>query len=423
MTSVTQLADSGDPMRMRDLVRMKALATGLLIFATLVFVAMQIWSDSTDGVVWGYVEAAAEAAMVGGIADWFAVTALFRHPLRLPIPHTAIIPKRKDEIGRTLGTFVQDNFLQSEVLSERLSQAGIGGRLADWMIDPVNANAAGRQLGAIVSGITEVLQDDEIQAGIEEALSERLRKINVAPLAGRGIDFLVDGGHHESVLDASLSGVSHVLSDNRDVLRHRLTTESPWWVPEPIDDKVFDRLFSGVTSFTADLASQRDHQLRKNLDVRVRELAEQLKTSPEMHAKAEEVKEEFLAHPEVRAWMNDLWINIKSALVEASNDPESELRVRFEEVLVSGGERLKADPELQAKVDKWVAGAVSYVADQSKGEVADLIASTVEKWDPEETGKLIELQVGRDLQFIRINGTVVGGVAGLVIHAIAHLLG
>ncbi len=418
---MSSLVDAEDPAAAANLSRMKAGATALLVFAAVVYVALQI--VDFEGTVWGYVEAAAEAAMVGGLADWFAVTALFRHPLGLPIPHTAIIPKRKNEIGRTLGTFVQDNFLQSEILADRLTQAGIGARLGDWMIDPDNANAAGKQLGAIVSGLTEVLQDDEVQAGIESALTAKLDDLDVAPLAGKAVDFVVDGGHHEAILDASLSGVAQVLEDNRLILRHRLTTESPWWVPEPVDDVVFDRLYAGMTSFLADLSGQPNHELRKNLEVRVQDLSEQLKNSPDMQNRAEQVKAEFLAHPEVRAWITDLWANIKTAVVDAANDPESELRVRFEEVLRSGGHRLKADPALQEKVDRWVAGAVTYVADQSSDEVADLIATTVEKWDPEDTGRRIELQVGKDLQFIRINGTVVGGVAGLAIHAVSQLLG
>lgn len=415
------MVDAEDPAAAANLSRMKAGASSLLLFAAAVYVALQIFD--LEGTVWGYVEAAAEAAMVGGLADWFAVTALFRHPLGLPIPHTAIIPKRKDEIGRTLGTFVQDNFLQSEILAERLTQAGIGERLGDWMVDPVNADAAGRQLGAIVSGLSDVLQDDEIQEGIEHVLTTKLDELDVAPIAGKAVDFVVDGGHHEAIMDASLSGVSQILEDNRLILRRRLTTESPWWVPEPVDDVVFDRLYAGMSSFIADLAGQREHELRKNVEGRVQELADQLKNSPDMAARAEQVKAEFLAHPEVREWMAELWANIKTAVIDAANDPDSELRSRFTEVMISGGNRLKDDPVLQEKVDGWVAGAVTYVADQSKDEVADLIATTVEKWDPEDTGRRIELQVGKDLQFIRINGTVVGGIAGLVIHAVSQLLG
>ena len=415
------MVDAEDPAAAANLSRMKAGASSLLLVAAAVYVALQIFD--LEGTVWGYVEAAAEAAMVGGLADWFAVTALFRHPLGLPIPHTAIIPKRKDEIGRTLGTFVQDNFLQSEILAERLTQAGIGERLGDWMVDPVNADAAGRQLGAIVSGLSDVLQDDEIQEGIEHVLTTKLDELDVAPIAGKAVDFVVDGGHHEAIMDASLSGVSQILEDNRLILRRRLTTESPWWVPEPVDDVVFDRLYAGMSSFIADLAGQREHELRKNVEGRVQELADQLKNSPDMAARAEQVKAEFLAHPEVREWMAELWANIKTAVIDAANDPDSELRSRFTEVMISGGNRLKDDPVLQEKVDGWVAGAVTYVADQSKDEVADLIATTVEKWDPEDTGRRIELQVGKDLQFIRINGTVVGGIAGLVIHAVSQLLG
>ncbi len=419
MASTMQLTPD-DQARASNLRLMKAQATLLLLVATAVYVYAKVTGDRTG--VLGYVEATAEAAMVGGIADWFAVTALFRHPLGLPIPHTAIIPKRKDQIGQNLGDFVQDNFLDGDVLAERLRNVGPGRRLGEWLSEPENASSVGRQAGAVVQAVTEVLNDDDVQASIEAIVIDRAEKVPVAPIAGRVIEFAVDGGHHHTVFEATLRSISTVLDDNENMLRSRLARESPWWVPEPVDDKVFERIFAGVNRFLLELLSDPDHQLRRSVDGRVSEVALQLRTSPEMRERGEELKAELLAHPKFREWITALWLDLKQMIVSSSQDADSELRQRIDQALQNAGEALASDPDLQEKVDRWAVSALQYVAEQGRTEVADLIASTVERWDAEETSERIELQVGRDLQFIRINGTLVGGLAGFLIHLLSSLL-
>jgi len=399
---------------------MKVRATGLLVLAAAVFVIVQRWGGDRTWV--GFVRAGSEAAMVGGLADWFAVTALFRHPLRLPIPHTAIIPKRKDEIGANLGQFVQENFLQAEMLAERLAGSGLAQRLGEWLATPANARLVGEQAAEVVTALTEVLNDEDVRNALESTIASRLRTMPVAPLTGRALDLMVEGQHHQIVLDTALGGIDRLLTDNDEVFRSRLRQESPWWVPEPVDDRVFDKLIDVIGRFVSDVAGDPDHELRKLLDTRAVELAEELKESPELRARGEALKEEMLAHPEVRAWVAGLWDHIKASLNQAAHDPHSELRSRLEAAIVSGGRSLIEDPALQEKVDRWAVSVTTYVAEQGKGEVAKLISSTVERWDADETSDRIELQVGRDLQFIRINGTLVGGVAGVAIHAISLLL-
>lgn len=417
----TPFADTpADAERAAGLRSMKRNATGLLLLATATFVLLRI---GTDGDGWtGYAEAFAEAAMVGGIADWFAVTALFRHPLGLPIPHTAIIPKRKDQIGRSLGEFVQENFLEGDLVTERVRDFGVAERLGHWMSEPANAARLGEQTSAVISGASGVLSDEDVASGLEQAIVGRLRKVPFTPLVGRGLDIAVEGGHHQAALDAGLKGLDQMLTDQRPTLRARLSAESPWWVPDVIDDRVFEKLMTGVQNLVVEVRSDPDHPLRGHIEERTQDLALRLKDSPELRQRGEELKEELLAHPEVRAWFASLWSHIKVALLDAADDPESELRTRLETAIVDAGRKLTADPALQAKVDGWIESLVRYAVDQSKGEVADLIASTVERWDADATGRRIEVQVGRDLQFIRINGTVVGGIAGLVIHAVGQLL-
>lgn len=409
-----------DQARAKDLRRMKMLATSLFVLAAIVFLVARILEESNHA--WGYVRATAEAAMVGALADWFAVTALFKHPLGLPIPHTAIIQKRKNEIGASLGGFVRDNFLTREVVTERLQSARLAKRLGTWLKQPANAETVGDQSAAVVRGVTEVLQDDVIQSGIEAVVVDRAKSVEVAPVMARVVDAAVAGDHHQSILENVLTGLGTFMADNRETLKSRLIRESPWWVPEPIDDAVFDKIYAAVRRFVTDIGDDRNHEMRIDIDRRAAKLAEDLRSSPDFKARGEELKQEFLDHPDVRAWSATLWTRIKAGLLEAAESPDSELRERLHEAVVEAGRSLDSDPELQAKIDHWITDAVGYVAEQFRGEVADLIATTVQRWDTEETAERLELQVGRDLQFIRINGTLVGGVAGLVIYTVSELL-
>jgi uncharacterized membrane-anchored protein YjiN (DUF445 family) len=409
-----------DRAKVRGLRRMKTLATSLLVLAAIVFVTARV--AGPDEVWVGYVRAAAEAAMVGALADWFAVTALFRHPLGVPVPHTAIIPNRKDQIGDSLGQFVEENFLDPRLLSARLADARLAARAGEWLRQPDNARLVGDQLAAVVRGVTEVLDDELVQEGLAHAVRGRLETVELAPLAGRAVEFAVDGDHHQQVFDSSLVGLARFLNDHRVTFRERVTRESPWWVPESVDDRIFQKLYDAMNRFIADVGGDRSHPLRRDLDERLRALAEALRSSPELGERGEALKAEILEHPEVREWFAQLWTHVERSLLDAADDPGSELRVRFEAALVGAGEALVADPELQARIDDWLVSAVAYVGDQFRGEAADLIASTVQRWDAAETSRRIEVQVGRDLQFIRINGTIVGGLAGLVIHTVSETL-
>jgi uncharacterized membrane-anchored protein YjiN (DUF445 family) len=409
-----------DDLRRRNLVRMKVAATGLLLAATLVFIVTRSLEDRWPWL--GYVRATAEAAMVGALADWFAVTALFRHPLGLPIPHTAIIPNRKDQLGRGLGTFVQTNFLAPAVLSERLQSVGVAERLGAWLSQPEHAHRLSSNAGALVRGLTEVMGDEDIQRTLETGILQRVREVPAAPLMARVVEAAMSGRHHQALLDTTLRGLSGLLDENRWLLRQKLAEQSPWWVPEPIDDRLFKKFFDGVQGFLAEVAGDPEHELRHQLDVRVADLAVRLRTDPALIARGEQLKAELLEHPEVRAWLDSLWRNAKASILAVADDPDSDLRRRLDAALQRAGRSLQEDPILQGKVNGWIEKVVSYLADEYGHEIADLIATTVARWDGAEASRRIELQVGRDLQFIRINGTVVGGLAGLIIYSIGRFL-
>ena len=410
-----------DAARARDLARMKWRATGLLLLAAVIFLGC-LYLGEDSGAWVGYVRATAEASMVGALADWFAVTALFRHPLGIPIPHTAIIPNKKDQIGASLGTFIQQNFLTEPVLEEKIRSLDVPTRVGEWIGQPGQARKLGDSVGAAMAGISTVLRDEDIQPAISKMVERRLRETPSAPALARVLSVAVDGGHHQTLLTAALRGLGRFLDENRIVLRNALGDESPEWVPDWLDDRVFQRGFKALQSFLGNVAKDQHHDLRDALDVRLRAYISALKNDPATAAKVDAIKDEFLDHPAVREWSGTLWQNIKTGLVEAGTDPSSELRQRLEASIAHIGESLREDADLRAKVEGWIETAIGYVVRNYAQDIADLISGTVARWDTDETSRRIELQVGRDLQFIRINGTVVGALAGLVIYTVSQIL-
>lgn len=402
---------------------MKLVATGLLLLAAVVFLGCVIW-QRYDAPAWvGYVKATAEASMVGAIADWFAVTALFRHPMGIPIPHTAIIPRKKDQIGESLGEFVQSNFLTGPVLAEKLHQLEVSKKAGEFLSDPANARKLSGNVGRAITTGLEIMGDDDVQQVFDNIIMKRVRDADAAPILAKLIDIAVAGGNHQNMMTAGLKGVAKFLDENRQVLRVKLAQESPDWVPSWVDERIFNKIYSGVQSFIAEVAADENHEMRKQFDSRVREYAEQLRTDPEAAAKVAAIKDDILGHPAVREWSQSAWASLKRSLITMANDPDSDLRQQLEATIVKLGTTLANDPSLQAKVDGWVERGVLYVVDEYKEHIADLISGTVARWDTAETSKRIELQVGRDLQFIRINGTVIGALAGLVIYTVSQIIG
>ena len=400
---------------------MKGFATLLLVVAAVVYFIARANQDG--GAPWiGFVRATAEAAMVGAFADWFAVTALFKHPLGLPIPHTAIIPKRKDDIGEGLGEFVQSNFLTGEVVAEKLQGVQMSKRLGLWLRERANAESTVSEVAVVVAAISDVLSDDDdVRLMVDSLVRDRLGRVPVAPILGRVIDAGMDGEHHHELYNTVLKASANFLDDNRTTFRRRLTNESPWWVPEPIDDRIFDKIYSAIMTFLREVDGNPQHHIKRDIDFRSREFAERLRSDERLIEQGEQLKQELLDHPEFQEWTKDLWSSLQRGFGDATRDADSDVRRRITDAIVTLAVRLVEDPELQAKVDHWLESIVVYLAEAGRGEIGNLIANTVEGWDPNDTADRIELQVGRDLQFIRINGTLVGGLAGFVIHAISEI--
>ena len=416
-TPVSAFQRESTESRARRLAAARRRATALLAAVTALFAAVTV--AGVHGTFPGYVQAAAEAAMVGGVADWFAVTALFRHPLGLPIPHTAVIVERKDQFAATLGQFVQENFLNADVLTDRIRSTRLVPRLAGWLAGQANAVAVAGHAADLVVTVAETLRDEDVQRVLTAELTRAVDAVEVAPLAGRALRVIIAGGHHGELFNVILSGADRYLADHYAELRDLFEAESPRWVPDTVYRRVFDRLYTRLRERLVVMAADPDDPARHQFEEWIAGLPDRLETSPELRERGERLKRDVLGSAGLRDWSSSLWQKAKQALRIQAADPESELRRRLADALVAAGRRLASDRRLQEGLERVVDSGVRALADQFHDELAGLITGTIERWDAAQTSSQLELLLGRDLQYIRINGTVVGAAVGLALHAIA----
>ncbi len=407
--------------RARLLRATKRQAGGLLITVTVIFVASSLFVGGHGWLVW--VQATAVASMVGGLADWFAVTALFRRPLGLPIPHTAIVVERKDRFGETLGSFVQESFLSADAVTERLRSAHALDRLTSWLAEPVNADlVAGRLLEVAATG-ADLVANDDVHDLFDNLVRGRMEHVALAPAAGRVLEQLTREERHQPLVDAALASLSRYLAVHGTELHRRLGRRSPWWLPGPVETRVVNRFIERSQAVLADMAADRSHPLRIQIDEGLVTLARDLKTSPELRRRGQELTADLLAQPQLRATALTVWDDIKKRLRVQIDDPASPLRARLAEVVTRGAGRFRHDPALVAATERAVESALATTLQRFETELASLVSGTIARWDASETSRRLELLLGPDLQYIRINGTVVGGLAGLLLHGVTRLLG
>ncbi|AVH61410.1 MULTISPECIES: DUF445 domain-containing protein [Streptomyces] len=412
-----------DEEKRRGVRRMKATATGLLLFVALVYVLAKWGAHEGAGPWAGYVAAAAEAGMVGALADWFAVTALFRRPLGLPIPHTAIIPTKKDQLGISLGEFVGENFLSEEVVRQRLRAVGIGSRLGAWLAEPEHADRVTAELAAALRGALTVLRDSDVQAVVGEAITRRADAQEIAPGIGKMLEKIVADGGHKRVVDLIVARAHDWLVLHDDEILDAVQGGAPGWTPRYVDRKVGERVYKELLRFVTEMRDAPSHPARGALDRFLTDFAGDLQSDTDTRARVERLKVDVLGRGEVQELIASAWTAVRSMIVAAAEDERSELRLRVRASLLSLGARMAQDPKLQAKVDSWVEGAAVYVVTTYRKEITSLITDTVAGWDAEHTTRKIEAHIGRDLQFIRINGTVVGSLAGLLIYVVSRAFG
>jgi uncharacterized membrane-anchored protein YjiN (DUF445 family) len=409
-----------DATRRAELRVMKRVASGLLLIAFVVFVVAR-WLEPVHPWL-GFVRATAEASLVGGLADWFAVTALFRRPLGLPIPHTAIIQTQKERIGRVLGNFVQNHFLSKDVLAARLTAMHVAERAARWLTEPENSDQLARHLAVGVAQAVQTIPESEVRALIQESAVTRLRSMQLAPLLGNLLSVVATDQRHQVLLDEALRLAGEALQKNREEIAARIREESPWWVPGAVDHAFQRRIETASQRLLDEVKLNPYHPLRLKFDATFRDFVERLKHSPEVIARTEALKSDLLGHPAVGEFASSLWERARGAAERFTANADDEALAPLSRGIGAVGSSLLANPERLSELDGFLIEFAASVLERYRHEVGALIADTVRQWDPDVAAERLELAVGRDLQFIRLNGTLVGGLAGLVIHTVTVLL-
>jgi uncharacterized membrane-anchored protein YjiN (DUF445 family) len=406
-----------DERRRRGLRRMRTLAVALLLLAAVVY----LLTLGRDGLL-GFVNAGAEASMVGAIADWFAVTALFKHPLGVPVPHTALIPRRKDELGRSLEEFVGENFLQETIIRERIAAAELSRRVGDWVSVEDNARRVVDEAAAVLHIGLGKVRDKDLLALIEEALLPRFRAEPVSPVAGSLLQEIVRDGAHHGLVDLALEEAQRWLTQNEETFVEILAERAPWWSPSAINDRVTHRIHLEVVEWVEEIRRDPYHHAREALDSALSQLAEDLLHDQPTQDRMERLKERVLSHPQLVVTATSLWDAFRRALMESLEDRDGPLLARARIELLAFGARLQEDAPLRERLDTYAADVGVFAVTRYGDELTAVITHTVNRWDGKEAARKIELHVGRDLQFIRINGTIVGGLVGVLIHTVSVLL-
>jgi len=402
--------------RARRLASARRRATALLAAVAALFLAVTV--IGAHGTALGYVQAGAEAAVVGGVADWFAVTALFRRPLGLPIPHTALIVERKDQFAATLGQFVQENFLTADVLAERIGSARLIPRLGTWLANDANAARFAGHVADRMVRAAEAVRDDDVRRVLASGLNRAAESIDVAPIAGRVLRVMIAESHHDVLLTEVVSAADRYLASHHAELRDRFHAESPRWVPDAVYRRVFDRLHSRLRHKLAAIAADPGDETRLQFEEWIAGLPDRLETSPELRQRVEQFTREVLRSAGLRDLSLSLWKNAMQALRGQAADPTSELHRWLTDALAAAGRRFESDAGLQETLQHAAESGARALAEQFHDELAGLVTGTIQRWDAAETSSQLELLLGHDLQYIRINGTVVGAGIGLALHAI-----
>ncbi|WP_375139364.1 DUF445 domain-containing protein [Nocardia cyriacigeorgica] len=420
-SSFTSFTD--DASKRRDLWKMKSLATGLLALATAIYLGCRWLESRGGGGDWvGYVRAASEAGMVGALADWFAVTALFRHPLGLPIPHTAIIKRKKDQLGASLGSFVGTNFLSPEVVTAKVNSAQVSWRVGRWMAEPANAARVAQESSTILRAVVGVLRDEDVEQVIDNTIVKRIAEPQWGPPIGRVLAELLADNRQLPLLDLLAERAHQWALGSQETIDRVVLRDAPQWAPKFVNIMLSEKIYREVVEFTWKVRSTPDHEVRLAANRFLEQFADDLQHDEAMIAKAERIKSQIMGREEITGMAEATWRAAKRLILESADDPNSTLRRKVAENVQALGEQLRDDEITRGKVDGWIERGARYLAANYADEIATIVSDTVARWDAEEASKKIELQVGRDLQFIRINGTVVGSLAGLAIYTVSHLM-
>jgi uncharacterized membrane-anchored protein YjiN (DUF445 family) len=368
-----------------------------------------------------FIAAFAEAAMVGGLADWFAVTALFRSPLGLPIPHTAIIPRNKDRIGDSLSDFLEKNFITQEIIREELRGIDFAGAAATWLSDPANSKAISRQVVRSIPALLRIVEDDDVRQFMQNRLADAMSGIKLAPALAEIMSLLVASSHHQALFNHLLNMAADALENNKPYIRWKIHESSPRWMPKAIDEKLYERLLDALQS-TLDEMREEDSEWRMRFQIAADGLIERLRNSPEYEEKLASVLGEVVAHPLFRNYVIDLWHGIRDKLAADAMAEDSQMAAKLNATFRAFSKDLLQDKRVQGKLNQWIRIFATETIVARREMIADLVARVIRKWDADTMSRKLELHVGKDLQYIRINGTLVGGLVGLALHAVGLAL-
>jgi uncharacterized membrane-anchored protein YjiN (DUF445 family) len=401
---------------------MRLAATLLLLVMAAVFVTATLNIDAHPALPW--VKAFSEAAMVGGLADWFAVTALFRHPLGLPIPHTAIVPANKDRIGDSLAVFLKDNFLTPAVVARRLEDFDMAGAAADWLVaDRPAAQARKRGFGPLIARLIEALDQQAIGTLVRDAATDKLRQVKLSPILADGIDATLDKRRHDPLIDSAINWGLATLDDQESTIRGMVKEQTNWLLRMVnVDSSVSTSLIAGLRRLLWEMADDPDHAVRQRISEGLRTYAFDLRHFPESQKTVEGFKDDLIANPAMGQWLAGLWDSARAGLVKGLNDPSRLNAGKLGDAMKALGTRLQADAPLRAAINLHLRRAAVGLVNDYGDQIVSLVSDTVRKWDASTVTEKLETAVGRDLQFIRINGTIIGGLVGLAIHAATRLL-
>ena len=407
------------------LVQMRRLANGLLLAIMGLFVFSHIWEPDgeTWDMQWRFLRAFAEAAMVGGLADWFAVTAIFRHPLGIPIPHTAVIPKNQDRIADAVGRFIADNFLKPELVAERVKDKDLSEALGKWLAEPAQSTALAGGLVSAVPALLDALDDETVAAFLREQAAEAAEGASVAPAFGSVLEALAEQGRHQAILDALLKQGYRLLESNQELIRDRIRGRSGWFMRfVSADKKVADTVIDAVNDLLYEVASDSAHPVREQLNQMVAEFADDLRRDPELQARVGTWLQDAAKHPSVAGAVEAGWVAFKAALRRDCASPDGRLRAWMQNALTNLGAGLLREPQVREALNARLRSLLVQLAERHGEDVARLVSETIRRWDSQTIVDKLETNVGRDLQFIRLNGTIIGGLVGLVLHAGAEVL-
>ncbi|WP_288857582.1 DUF445 family protein [uncultured Corynebacterium sp.] len=412
-----------DEQRRRTLRKYKIGVTALLGLMAVIFLTCSWWQSQGTAPLWvGYVRAAAEAGMVGGLADWFAVAAIFKHPMGLPIPHTALVPNKKDQVADALSDFVSENFLNAETITEKVMAAGIPERAGRWLSLEKNAKRVSEEVGKFTVKAVEAVDPAEAEEFLNSQVIDRFAEPIWGPPIGRALEGFIADGKIEPVVDDIVAWGNERLAGMEDAIVRTIDERMPAWAPKFAKDLVGAKVYNELVAFMADVDKHKDHEARRAIRRQINQFAQDLQFDGAMITRVEELKADVMASNAVQNAAAGLWGQVSAAIIESASDPESLVRRKIALTVHEWGEKLVNEPATREAAERNLQKWTHFAAENGAGQIVGIISETIQKWDGQEAADKIELMVGKDLQYIRVNGTIVGALAGLIIYAVSQLL-